>query len=64
MFSNTDKLKEKEISNGTLLLKCTKAECSKMAVLTFRTDVCDCFPCTNAAQSLLGVLSMSGKLQH
>lgn len=28
------------------LLKCTNAECS-------RTDVCDCFPCTNDAQSLL-----------
>lgn len=27
-------------------------------------QMCDCFPCTNAAQSLLGVLSMSGKLQH
>lgn len=31
---------------------------------TIRTDVCDCFPCTNAAQSLLGVVSTSGKLQH
>lgn len=46
-FLNTAKIKEEEM--------CTNAECS-------RADVADCFPCTNAAQSLLFVLSMSGKL--
>lgn len=57
-FSNTARFKERTKSQmAHCCCSAYTAECSG-------TDVGDCFPCTNAAQSPLCVLLMSGKLRH